>query len=171
MDALDRLAGLLLDSISHRNKPCGPAVHYDEHRRPTIRCKLLARPLQAGPVARHPGLGEKPAVPNEYAVAVYLSPYALASDRRKVLRFGQCNATSPRALYDGRASAEENWFERTGVADPAGKGTFIPRDGEPLADVRYVEAILVAGGGLRLFYEARLDDLTHELRTELSPPG
>ena len=43
-----------------------------------------------------------------------------------------------RAAYDGRASAEENWFERTGIAERDGDG-FVAA-GEPLADVRYLEA-------------------------------
>jgi hypothetical protein len=39
--------------------------------------------------------------------------------------------------------------------------------GDPVADVRYLEALPLPGGGYRIFYEARLDDETHELRTEL----
>jgi hypothetical protein len=70
-----------------------------------------------------------------------------------------------RAAYDGRASADENWFERTGVALPDG-GHYIST-GEPVADVRYLEALPLPTGGYRIFYEARLPDETHELRTEL----
>jgi hypothetical protein len=68
-----------------------------------------------------------------------------------------------RAAYDGRASAEENWFERTGIALPNG-GHYVST-GEPLADVRYLEALPLPNG-YRIFYEARLEDETHELRTE-----
>jgi hypothetical protein len=70
-----------------------------------------------------------------------------------------------RAAYDGRASAEENWFERTGLALPDG-GHYVST-GEPVADVRYLEVLPLPDGAFRLFYEARLEDETHELRTEL----
>jgi hypothetical protein len=74
-----------------------------------------------------------------------------------------------RAAYDGRASEAENWFERTGLAVPNG-GRYAAL-GEPVADVRYLEALPLAGGGYRIYYEARLADESHELRTELVPRG
>ncbi len=70
-----------------------------------------------------------------------------------------------RAAYDGRATAEENWFERIGIAVPDG-GRYVST-GEPVADVRYLEALPLPGGGYRIYYEARLADESHELRTEL----
>jgi hypothetical protein len=63
-----------------------------------------------------------------------------------------------RMAYDGRATAEENWFEKTGLTEA--------RD-EPVADVRYLEVLPLPGGGHRIYYEARLPDDSHELRTEL----
>ena len=63
-----------------------------------------------------------------------------------------------RMAYDGRATAEENWFEKTGLTED--------RD-EPVADVRYLEVLPLPGGGHRIYYEARLADESHELRTEL----
>ncbi|MFB9709376.1 hypothetical protein ACQP10_19515 [Streptosporangium sandarakinum] len=104
-----------------------------------------------------------------------------------------------RACYDGRASAAENWRERTGLATPAGPGgalrgpggTFgggvldglpahrgipgggaggvpllTPVDGPPVADVRYLDVLALPDGSHRIFYEARLPDDSHELRTE-----
>jgi hypothetical protein len=72
-----------------------------------------------------------------------------------------------RAAYDGRASAEENWFERTGLARPAGApGALEHVNDEPVADVRYLDALPLAHGGFRIYYEARLPDESHELRTE-----
>jgi hypothetical protein len=62
--------------------------------------------------------------------------------------------------YDGRATKEENWFEKTGVTT---------RRDEPVADVRYLEILPLPGGGHRIYYEARLPDESHELRTELVP--
>jgi hypothetical protein len=71
-----------------------------------------------------------------------------------------------RAAYDGRATAEENWFERTGLASPDGAGPRLRADGEPVADVRYLDVLALPGGGHRLYYEARRADGAHELRTE-----
>ena len=72
-----------------------------------------------------------------------------------------------RAAYDGRATAEENWFERTGLARLDGDGRLVAEDGDPVADVRYLDVVPLPTGGYRLYYEARLPDESHELRTEL----
>jgi hypothetical protein len=73
-----------------------------------------------------------------------------------------------RASYDGRATAEENWFERTGLARrTAQPGGFEQSGSEPVADVRYLDVLELPDGGARIYYEARLPDESHELRTEL----
>jgi hypothetical protein len=59
--------------------------------------------------------------------------------------------------YDGRATKEENFHERTGI---------VGRDG-PVADVRYLDVLALPDGAWRLYYEAPLPDGSHELRTEL----
>ena len=74
----------------------------------------------------------------------------------------------PVAYYDGRATKEENFYERTGLATGAGDGTFTPEDDAPVADVRYLDVVPLSSGGYRLFYEARRPDGAHELRTELT---
>jgi hypothetical protein len=66
-----------------------------------------------------------------------------------------------RMAYDGRATAAENWFEKTGLTEDRSA---------PVADVRYVELLALPGGGTRIYYEARLPDESHELRTELLTP-
>ncbi len=80
------------------------------------------------------------------------------------------------AYYDGRASKDENFHERTGLA--AGVATAglptarLRAHGErPIADVRYVDAVREPGGALRLFYEAPRPDGAHELRTEQARPA
>jgi hypothetical protein len=75
-----------------------------------------------------------------------------------------------RASYDGRATKEENWFERTGLAHRGESGGLVPSGDAPVADVRYLDVLSLPDGGFRLYYEARLPDESHELRTELVPP-
>jgi hypothetical protein len=76
-----------------------------------------------------------------------------------------------RASYDGRATAEENWFERTGLArfDEAA-GRFVQIEDAPVIDARYLDALALPDGGYRIYYEARLPDESHELRTALIAP-
>ncbi|HEX5782266.1 MAG TPA: hypothetical protein VFX80_10095, partial [Solirubrobacteraceae bacterium] len=67
-----------------------------------------------------------------------------------------------RFAYDGRATKEENFSERTGLGEA--------RDA-PVADARYLDVLPLPGGAHRLYYEAPLPDGGHELRTELIPPA
>jgi hypothetical protein len=71
-----------------------------------------------------------------------------------------------RASYDGRATKEENWFERCGLARRSGDA-FEQVDGPPVLVVRYLEVVPLRRGGFRLYYESPRDDGSHELRTEL----
>jgi hypothetical protein len=73
--------------------------------------------------------------------------------------------------YDGRASAAENWFERTGWARL--DGTRVAD--APVTDVRYLDVLDRPDGSRRLFWEARTPTGDHELRTAVittpSSPG
>ena len=75
------------------------------------------------------------------------------------------------AFYDGRASAVENWFERTGLAVGAGPGAYEPRLG-PLArdgrTLRYVSAVQ-RPDGWRLYYETDRPDGANQLCTVWVP--
>ena len=82
------------------------------------------------------------------------------------------------ASYDGRASASENWEERTGTAraDRATDGLFgplsadeAPPTGSPYAPggLRYLSVLALPAGGYRLYFEATRADGAHELRSEL----
>jgi hypothetical protein len=85
------------------------------------------------------------------------------------------------AMYDGRASAAENWEERTGLALAGGRpGFFAPVGEAPVAQspdggrgLRYLSLVTLPDGGYRLFYEATRADGAHELRTEViaAPSG
>jgi hypothetical protein len=75
------------------------------------------------------------------------------------------------AYFDGRASAAENFEERTGIAKWNGSQyVFVagpvssPFGGGAL---RYVSVIALPGGRQRLYYESATEYGSHELRTEL----
>jgi hypothetical protein len=77
------------------------------------------------------------------------------------------------ALYDGRASAEENWEERTGLARVS-EGRFTAEPDGPLLQsphaphgLRYADAVPLPDATVRWFYEATRPDGGHELRTVL----
>ena len=82
------------------------------------------------------------------------------------------------ASYDGRATAGENWEERTGVAHgarlPDGSfGAFTAVEGEPLGSphapygLRYLSLVTMPDGRGRVYYEATRADGAHDLRSEL----
>ncbi|GAA0434338.1 hypothetical protein Acor_08750 [Acrocarpospora corrugata] len=76
------------------------------------------------------------------------------------------------AYYDGRASAQENYEERTGVATGPDPSTLTavgtgPHAASPYGGLRYLDLVPLPGGGTRLYYEWTRPDGAHELRTEL----
>ncbi len=80
------------------------------------------------------------------------------------------------ALYDGRATAAENFEERTGLAVADGAGGFVAAAGGPLLEsphppggLRYTDVVTLPDGSARWFYEATRPDGAHELRTVLLP--
>jgi hypothetical protein len=80
------------------------------------------------------------------------------------------------AYYDGRATFEENWEERTGLAAANGDGVFTPIADRPaavsphgLGGLRYLSVIELPDGGHRLYYEATRADGAHDLLTECAP--
>ena len=77
-----------------------------------------------------------------------------------------------RAAYDGRASKEQNWFERIGLARLTGNqpGELEQTNEDAAVDARYLDVLPLPDGGYRIWYEARLAGESHELRTELIAP-
>jgi hypothetical protein len=81
----------------------------------------------------------------------------------------------PVAFYDGRATAAENWEERTGLAAVDRLDDLRPLTDEPVGastygahGLRYVSAVTLPGGGTRLYYEVTRADGAHELRTTVT---
>jgi hypothetical protein len=90
------------------------------------------------------------------------------------VRFATVALDGPRtwALYDGRATAAENWEERTGLAVADDDGAFVAVGDGPLLQsphaphgLRYADHVELGDGRIRWFYEATRADGAHELRT------
>jgi hypothetical protein len=77
------------------------------------------------------------------------------------------------AFYDGRASAEENYEERTGIAIGTGPTGFSALGQQPFGQskegkaLRYLDIVDLPNDKRRLYYELARPDGSHELRTEL----
>jgi hypothetical protein len=74
-------------------------------------------------------------------------------------------------LYDGRATAQDNWFETTGLARES-DGALVPIGDTPVAvspcsdrALRYACSLRLPDGRTRFYFEAAREDGAHDLRT------
>jgi hypothetical protein len=77
-------------------------------------------------------------------------------------------------LYDGRATAEANWHEVTGLATEV-DGRLVAAEGGPVARspnsdgaLRYVSVVPLPSGGTRFYFEAARPDGAHDLLTSVA---
>lgn len=78
------------------------------------------------------------------------------------------------AYYDGRATAAENYEERTGIATGTAPGSLTSISPDPIGaapdgsgGLRYLDIVDLGTGQERWYYEVTRPDGRHELRTEL----
>jgi hypothetical protein len=78
------------------------------------------------------------------------------------------------AYYDGRATAAENYEERTGIAVGSEPESLVALGAHPAAEsphagrgLRYLDILELPDGMRRIYYEMARPDGAHELRTEL----
>jgi len=90
--------------------------------------------------------------------------------------FPQGAGGAPVLYFDGRASAEENWCERTGIAVAGPDGRYradgaLPAAGSPYrrGALRYLTVVPLPAGGHRLYFEAARPDGAHDLFTQVVP--
>jgi hypothetical protein len=81
------------------------------------------------------------------------------------------------AYYDGRATKAENAEERTGLA-AGDRPDHLVADGRAIGtgpegswSLRYTSCLELPDGGMRLYYETKRLDGSHDLRTEYVPPS
>jgi len=77
-------------------------------------------------------------------------------------------------LYDGRASADANWFETTGLARDEGGGLLgldrpVAASPEGTGALRYASAVTLPDGRTRFYFEAARADGSHDLMTSITP--
>lgn len=103
-----------------------------------------------------------------------LAPPTTGWSRRGTRVTAALPGSRPAVLFDGRASAEENWCERTGVAVREPGGGYRPVGQAPAArslhhrgTLRYVDVVPLPAGGHRLYFEAARADGAHDLLTQL----
>jgi len=129
-------------------------------------------------------VGEEDRMTTAYATSVdglqwnlrgnVLSPTAGSWDQRGTRVTAVLSMQPLVVLYDGRAAADDNWHEITGLATEV-DGRLVPAlDGpvarSPYSDgaLRYVSAVPLPSGATRFYFEAARPDGAHDLLTSIA---
>ena len=136
-------------------------------------CHPLADPLQADQMTTEYATSPDGLAWTWHGTALSGTPgqWDARGTRVTAVTFGTDAVT---AYYDGRASAAENFEERTGVATGTDPSALIPVGDGPMASsphlgggLRYLDIVPLPGGRHRLYYELTGPDGSHALVTEL----
>lgn len=103
-----------------------------------------------------------------------LAPTADSWDQRGTRVTAVLSESPLVVLHDGRARAEDNWHETTGVARSTDGRTLVAEEGPVLRSphgdgaLRYVAAVPLPEGGTRFYFEAARPDGAPDLMTSVS---
>jgi hypothetical protein len=151
-----------------------PVIRYHDGRwHLWASCHPLADPLQTDQMTTEYATSEDGVSWTWHGTALSGTPgrWDARGTRVTAVSFGDGLVT---AYYDGRATAAENFEERTGVATGTDPAALTPVSDGPLASsphlgggLRYLDLVPLPDGQHRLYYELTRQDGSHALVTEL----
>jgi hypothetical protein len=152
-----------------------PVIRYHDGRwHLWASCHPLADPLQADQMTTEYATSEDGMAWTWHGTALSGTPgrWDARGARVTAVSFGDGMVT---AYYDGRATAAENFEERTGVATGTDPAALTPVSDGPMASspylgggLRYLDLVPLPDGQHRLYYELTEQNGSHVLVTELA---
>jgi hypothetical protein len=147
--------------------------HHDGHWQLWASCHPLAEPSEADQMTTGYATSVDGLDWSWHGTALAGRPGAWDSRGTRVTAVSQSGGEIA-AFYDGRASAAENYEERTGIASGTEPSALLAAASAPAAQsqygaggLRYLDVLALPDGRHRIYYEMTRADGAHELRTEL----